>query len=221
MARPQLASDEDILSAAERVLVRLGGHYFSIAAVAEELKLSRAAIILRFKSTEALREIVVRRMVQAFVERMDAINEAPGGNALLLIADRIGAQIGKRGRSAGFFAGDASANGSPMMRELARIRGETLSRAIGRAMPKLHIDEGDAISLFSAHLAGSVLAWQNQENADPQTFLVERTRKWLDLVRIPYDTAYAQALNPAGASPSKAATKKSAAKKRTTKKTRS
>lgn len=213
MARPQLASDEEILSAAERVLVKLGGHLFSIAAVAEEVGLSRAAIILRFKSTEALREEVVRRMVQAFVERMEAIDEGRSGNALLVVANAVGAQIAKRDRGTGFFAGNTSNQSGTMMRELARVRGETLGRAIAKAMPKIRIAASDAVSLFSSHLAGTVLAWQSQTDADPQAFLIERTCKWLDLAGIAYDASYAKSLAPEKAA-SKSATTKRAAKKR-------
>ncbi|HET8880780.1 MAG TPA: helix-turn-helix domain-containing protein [Solimonas sp.] len=196
MARPQLASDEEIFSAAERVLVQLGGHRFSIAAVAEAVGLSRAAIILRFKSTEALRDEVLKRMVQAFIERMNAISGEPGGNTLLLLASAVGAQVSRRGLGTSFFDGGGQ-NRSELLQQLVRIRSETIDRVIARAMPELHIARREAVAMFSTHLGGTVLAWQSMENADLLTLMIERSRTWLELAGIPYDKAFARSLLPA------------------------
>lgn len=196
MARPQLVSDEQVYSAAERVLIRKGGHAFSITAVAADLGVSRAAIILRFKSTEALKEEALKRMVQYFNDRMNAIGGEPGGNALLLVAKTIGAQIGRLEGNARFSTGSSMAATSPMVKELMRIRGEAVSKAVARAMPIVRIDKRDAISLFSIHLGGSELAWQAQSNIDPRAFLIERTCNWLKLVGIAYDEKYAKSLLP-------------------------
>jgi AcrR family transcriptional regulator len=196
MARPQLVSDEEIFSAAERVLVQLGGHRFSIAAVAEAVGLSRAAIILRFKSTEALRDEVLKRMVQAFIDRMNAIDGAPGGNTLLLLASAIGTQISRRGLGTSFFDG-GSQHRSELLQHLVRIRSETIDQAIARAMPKLHIERREAVAMFSTHLGGTVLAWQSMENADLLPLMIERSCTWLALAGIPYDKAFAKSLLPA------------------------
>jgi len=220
MARPQLVSDEEIFSAAERVLVQLGGHRFSIAAVAEAVGLSRAAIILRFKSTEALRDEVLKRMVQAFIDRMNAVDGAPGGNTLLLLASAVGAQISRRGLGTSFFDGGGQ-NRSELLRELVRIRSETIDQAIARAMPKLHIERRDAVAMFSTHLGGTVLAWQSMENAELLPLMIERTCTWLTLAGIAYDKTFAKSLLPAPRRQAPvrkaAATKKTVAQKKTTK----
>lgn len=214
MARPQLVTDEQVYNAAERVLIRLGGRDFSITAVAADLGVSRAAIILRFKSTEALKAEALRRMVQAFGERMNAIGGEPGGNALLLIAKTIGAQLGRLEGNARFSVGGATSATNPVVRELMRIRGETVGKAVAKVMPATRVDKRDAVSLFCMHLGGSELAWQSQSGVDPQTFLIERSCSWLKLAGIVYDAKYARSLLPKKASSkgpvAKAAKKKSA-----------
>src|SRR5581483_11914618 len=104
MGRPFTATDDDILQAAGKVIARRGPDGFSIAEVAADVGLSRAAIILRFKSTAALKVTLLNRMVEKFAAALRTLPQAPGGDNLLRLAAFIGGYIRSRESLASFFA---------------------------------------------------------------------------------------------------------------------
>eukprot|EP00456_Euglypha_rotunda_P039096 TRINITY_DN30055_c0_g1_i1.p3 TRINITY_DN30055_c0_g1~~TRINITY_DN30055_c0_g1_i1.p3 ORF type:complete len:100 (-),score=30.11 TRINITY_DN30055_c0_g1_i1:11-310(-) len=79
MVRPKLATDDEILDAASLVMARRGLHGFTVTEVASEIGLSRAAIVLRFKSAEELKSALTIRMVAPLLRSLDAIPPIPGG----------------------------------------------------------------------------------------------------------------------------------------------
>src|SRR5262245_12990227 len=103
MARPLTVSDDQILRAAGKLIHRDGPAAFSIAQVANQVGLSRAAIILRFKSTQALKIASLRQMVEQFETALSALPKSPGGDNLLQLAAFIGERVGTRHGSARFF----------------------------------------------------------------------------------------------------------------------
>jgi TetR/AcrR family macrolide resistance operon transcriptional repressor len=187
MARPFTASDDDILHAARNVISKRGPDAFSIAEVASEVGLSRAAIILRFKSTHALKVASLTHMVQQFAAALEGLPSTPGGDNLLRVAAFIGSYVGSRESSSQFFASYSINVRDKELVALETRRGEFLRQAISRVMPDVAIDRQSAITAFVAHLSGSILNWIAQDNADSRGYLVTRTREWLKLVRIPFN----------------------------------
>src|SRR5579864_2718623 len=96
MARPFTATDEDILNAAGRVIARRGPDGFSISEVAADVGLSRAAIILRFKSTHALKVTLLTRMVEQFAFALKALPQTASGDNVLRLAGFIGGYVRSR-----------------------------------------------------------------------------------------------------------------------------
>src|SRR6516225_8589088 len=90
MGRPFAASDDQILRAASKVISRRGPDAFSLAEVASEVGLSRAAIILRFKSTHALKVTLLTRQVERFAANLATLPNSPSGDNLLQVAAFIG-----------------------------------------------------------------------------------------------------------------------------------
>lgn len=194
MARPFTASDEEILTAAESVLARRGADGFSMAEVAAEVGLSRAAIILRFTSTQALKVKVLSQLVDRFVEALDGLPQSASGDNLLHLAAFIGNHTGSREGSARFFA-NFSANLDD--RDLLRLetrRGEALSAAISKAMPKIAIEHEDAVVAFRAHLTGTIFSWLGSSDSDARRYVVLRTKEWLKLAGIKFSERLAAEL---------------------------
>jgi len=195
MARPFTASDDEILLAARNVISRRGPEAFSIAEVASEVGLSRAAIILRFKSTQALKVASLNKMVEQFAAALESLPQTPGGDNLLRLAAFIGGHVRSRESSARFFA---SYSANIRDRELLKLevrRGEALHTAISNVMPPVAIDHNSAVAAFSAHLTGSIVAWLGRDDPDSRRYLVVRTKEWLKLAGIRFNEKLVEELS--------------------------
>ena len=187
MARPFTATDDDILQAARSVLGRRGPDAFSIAEVASEVGLSRAAIILRFKSTHALKVASLKKMIEQFAAAVAELPNTPGGDNLLRLGAFIGSYVRSRESSAKFFANYSVNVQDKELVALEFQRGAILRKAISNVMPKLPIDHESAISAFMAHITGSIISWIAMDDPDSRRYLVMRTREWLRLAQIPFN----------------------------------
>lgn len=200
MARPFSASDDEILQAARKVIGLRGPDAFSIAEVASEVGLSRAAIILRFKSTRALKVASIEKMVEQFGAALDTWPKTPSGDNLLHAAAFIGTYMGSRESSVRFFANYYTSNvRDGELSELEYRRGELLDKAISLVMPETTLDRASAVLAFRAHLTGTILAWLSLDDPDSRRYLVMRTREWLRLAGIAYSDRVVEELSSAQA----------------------
>jgi TetR/AcrR family macrolide resistance operon transcriptional repressor len=205
MARTPSVSDEEILEAARRVINRLGPGAFTITDVASEVGLSRAAIILRFKSTHALKVLLLNRMVDQFIEMLAQLPKTPSGDNLLIVAAFIGERASniderarKRGPLPSFFASYPANMEDPDLAALERRRGEALRVAVSRVMPMTTIGRKAAVTAFCAHMTGSIMASLAAEDTDSRAYLVSRTRDWLRLAGIPFAEGATVGSSPSG-----------------------
>jgi AcrR family transcriptional regulator len=72
MARTRKISTDDILDAAERVVLRAGATGFSIDAVAQEAGVSKSRVVYDHKSKSALLEALIERRLATEEERVEA-----------------------------------------------------------------------------------------------------------------------------------------------------
>jgi TetR/AcrR family macrolide resistance operon transcriptional repressor len=194
MARPLTASDADILNAAGNVIARRGPDAFSLAEVAEEVGLSRAAIILRFKSTRALKITLLTKLVESFANDLRALPKSPSGDNLLRVAAFIGTYVHSRESSARFFANFTANLQDRELLELESKRGEALRTAISDVMPEVNASHEAAVNAFRTHLTGNIMSWLSLDDADSRGYLVRRTMEWLRLVRVPFSEEVAREL---------------------------
>ncbi len=148
MARPVIASDEQILQAAHRVLDRRGPDAFSIAEVATEAGISRATIILRFRSTSALKLTLLSQVIKLFADAIAQVPKPKGGDGLLHIAAFIGSYLHSRESSAKFFSRYNASLQDPELTALEHKRGKILLDAISEVMPKVAIEHDAAVRAF-------------------------------------------------------------------------
>jgi AcrR family transcriptional regulator len=190
MARPQTASDDEILEAARTVIERRGLEGFTLSEVAEEVGLSRAAITLRFKSAHELKRRMLEQNVERYLILLDTLPKTPSGEHLLEIAAFIGKIMGKRTNYAaclGIFSGFMKVDD---LAEIERRRADALLVAISRCMPQVAIPHEEAVLSFRANINGSMVAWLCDACTDPSIYLVERTKQWLTLAQIPFNAAF-------------------------------
>lgn len=187
MARPLTVSDEEILRAARKVIVLRGPDGFSIAEVANEVGLSRAAIILRFESTHALKVASMGKLVEQFAEALETLPKTASGDNALRVAAFIGSYVRTRESSLRFFSNYCTSSvRDPELLELERRRGKALHAAISRVMPETPIDHDATVDAFRAHLTGSIIAWLGLDDSDSRRYVVMRSAEWLRLSRIPF-----------------------------------
>lgn len=206
MARPVIASDEEILQAAHRVLDRRGPDAFSIAEVAAEAGISRATIILRFRSTSALKLTLLSQVIQLFADAIAQVPKPKGGDGLLHIAAFIGSHLHSRESSAKFFSRYNASLQDPELTALEHKRGKILLDAISAVMPKVAIEHDAAVRAFLSQLTGNIIAWLAMDDQDSRRYLVLRTRDWLQLAGIRYSERLIDELAPP--SPAETAPKK-------------
>lgn len=198
MARPQIATDKQILDAAQKVLTLAGPDAFTLTAVADQLGLSRAAIILRFKSTQALKITLMTRLHEQFIAFVDTFPKSAGGDQLLEIAAAIGSRAGSRKGSSAYFAGYHSSLGDRAIADLEARRGAALREAVMRAMPQVAITRESAADAFMAHVTGSLINALSRSDMTIRALIVKRTTEWLRLAGIPYNEATAAELANGG-----------------------
>lgn len=222
MGRPFTASDAEILDAARTVISRRGPDAFSIAEVATEVGLSRAAIILRFKSTHALKVASLDNMVRQFTAILETLPQTPGGDSLLRVAAFIGGYMGSRESSVRFFANLYGSNVQDRdLLELERQRGAALDAAIAKVMPATSLPRESAVLAFRAHLTGTITAWLTSDDSDSRRYLVARTVEWLRLAQIGFSEGVAEELCSPAPSAATSGPKKPARRARTSAQTAS
>lgn len=187
MARTPTVSDQVILEAAGEVMYQRGIDGFTLAEVAKVVGLSRAALILRFTSTQALKVTLLKQMVERFTALLDGLPSTPSGDSLLAFAAFIGRHANTRTSSASFWAVHHSNLNDPELAALEIERGAVVKRVIARMMPPTRIDHASAVAAFNAHIGGTMLAMLAEEGAEPYEYLVTRTKEWLRLADIPFN----------------------------------
>lgn len=187
MARPKQASDDQVLQTAHRIYAERGHQGFTLSELARKVGLSRAAVIQRFGSAEALRMRLARQRIGYFRQLLEELPAERGGDSLLSLAAYIGGLVGSRPQLAAFMQNLQTDLSDSEMAQLEKDRGEAMLEAIAARMPELSIDKRSAALAFRAHISGSLLQWQVEERPiTPRDFLVERTREWLRLVSVPF-----------------------------------
>lgn len=140
MSRPRTRSDEDILDAAEKVLLQRGPHSFTLAEVATEVGLAPATLLQRFGTKQGLLLAFARRSARktpAFVESSLARGAGKAGlRALRASLVELAGKVGRREQLANSLALLLEDVRVPALRSAARKHAEGMELAIAK-----HLDE--------------------------------------------------------------------------------
>lgn len=169
-----------------RVIRRTGYDRFTLSDVAKEVGLSRPAILKRFKSTQALKVIVSKSSVDAFIARLNALPVERSGDALLQLVDLMGSMTRTHTGVARFFARHRDNLDDPTLAAIERRRGKAWLAALEARMPKTLLKRQDAARSFGALLSGAVTQWQNMPGVNGSAYLRERAEDWLTLAQISF-----------------------------------
>ena len=184
MARPQTVTDEEILAAAHRVITRRGYDSFALSDVAAEVGLSRAAIILRFKSTHDLRSALTHKMNMRYISELNAQEVERSGDGLLSLCAFIAGAIASVDNYAGYLVIFRVNITETALAEVERERTEALRAAIAVRMPATVLSKQASVLAFEAMLQGAVMQWASLQQVPLREHLLQRAKDWLTLAGI-------------------------------------
>lgn len=91
MARPRVIDQNDILDAAEAVVIRNGAAQLTLDAVAIEASISKASVIYDYKSKQQLIKAVIARRIDKEKTRIQTITDTLGGGPDVTVRGLIAA----------------------------------------------------------------------------------------------------------------------------------
>lgn len=186
MARPQSVSDDEIMGVARQVISRTGYDRFTLSEVAEQVGLSRAAIILRFQSTQALKIKLLADGIRQFLQSLEALPIRVGGDGLLDLADFLGGNLKVPENMAHHSSILRGAIPDPELASLEHQRRRAWHSAIMQRMPKTKIGMDEATFLFAAIVMGAITQWQMSPSISATDYLRRRIQDWLTLAGIEF-----------------------------------
>ena len=188
MARPRTHSDDDILLAAQAVLLRRGPGGFTLSDAASEVGMSRPALIQRVGSREALMRAIAVREVQ---QTQDWLASLPEGQGIAALWTFIKAAVRSMGPEADgkFDARIALASVELGDAELAASGAERhrlVQQAIAARLPEGIRDPGGLSLALHGLMAGAVLQWLVSREANLRDVVLLRMgdlmgRIWPDI----------------------------------------
>lgn len=180
MPRPKLKTNDDILDAANLVLLEKGGTDFTLADVARKVDLSRAALIQRFGDRQGLLHGMAEREVtqtRAYIESLPLVPGADGLKAFL--AEIVGSMGDGKSFSARVHLAWAEAN-DPQLRAHANQRYGLVQEAIAARLPEHIEDRTETARLIHAIIAGATMQWIVSEDPHLGDFVITRLEAALE-----------------------------------------
>lgn len=150
MSRPRTRTNEDILNAAERVLLKRGPHAFTLAEVASEVGLAPATLLQRFRTKQGLLLAFARRSAKATPAIVESAERGGKGGVRALRASlvELAAKVGRREQLANSLALLLEDVRVPELRAAARKHAEAMESAVAR-----HV--GEAVARRELRLHGA------------------------------------------------------------------
>lgn len=182
MPRPKLHSDETILAAAQKVLLEKGPSSFTLTDVANEVGISRAALIQRFTDKKTLHFKVMERSTREVRDYFAAAPEDRGLDALwAMLADLI-AGMGAGDDFAGYLLLEWNDVVDADLNRLARERNGMVLAAIRRRLPDGPHDPGMAASIIQSVIQGASMQWLIAREGQLNGFVTDQTRRVLSVL---------------------------------------
>lgn len=182
MPRPKLHSDEFILDTALSVLLQKGPSAFTLSEVAEEVGISRAALIQRFKDKSTLHKKVMERNTQEVRDYFAKTSPETGLGPLWSMLKDLIAGMGSGAGTEGYLLllwGDVQ---EPSLRALAIERNKLVLGAIEARLPDEPHPQAQTAGLVQSVIQGACMQWLVEPEGDLAGYMTERTRLLLAIL---------------------------------------
>ena len=146
--------------------------------------MSRTAIILRFRSTQALKLRITADMTERFEKELAGIPVSRSGDGLIAFASAIGALARSRAAYTNMMMISQGNLEDVDLAPFERKRANLLRKSIAMRMPPTPGTQRAAVNAFKAHIVGCMIEWASESRLPPSKFLAQRTKEWLQLAGI-------------------------------------
>lgn len=177
MPRPKLHSDEAILDGAKSVLKRRGPSDFTLQEVAQEVGISRAALIQRFTNRENLLRCVMERGIALTRQHLDAIPVDCSLSGLQGFLDELCGVLGDgNGFETNLLIAWHEAR-DPELQRLSHTRNLIIQEAIAKRIPSSCLIPADeAANLLHTVISGSAMQWMVSGDGRLDQYTQKRVR---------------------------------------------
>lgn len=175
MARPKLVSDDEVLDATHAAMLRLGPDRFTLADVARDLGLSRAALIQRFGDKHALHVRAMERATDEVRAYFAAASRDTGLAPLWLMLRDLIAGMGEGQGFSGYLLLLWADAGDPTLNRLAHERNLLVRNAIADRLPDDPARAANA-GLIQDVIQGATMRWLVEREGPLAAFVTAETR---------------------------------------------
>jgi AcrR family transcriptional regulator len=180
MPRPKRISDEAVLDAAIRVMLRTGPGDFTLAEAGREAGVSAATLLQRFGDKQTLIVRALARDVAGFVERLDQAPMAPGREAVLDLFWLITPDTDDPQAFADQLPWLREDFLNPELNQLTRQMFTALRAAVATRLPPLPIPRETAARLLEAQWQGSMNQWGFFQEGRLVDYVAQSLNEWFD-----------------------------------------
>ncbi len=180
MPRPRRITDEAVLDAAVRVMLRTGPGGFTLAEAGREAGLSAATLLQRFGDKQTLVVRALTRDVAAFVRRLDEAPDAPGREAVLDLFWLITPDTDDAEAFVDQLPWLREDFRHPELRRLSREMFIALRAAVAARLPPLPIPADTAARLIEAQWQGAMNQWGFFQDGRLPDYVARALNEWFD-----------------------------------------
>lgn len=181
MPRPKLLSDDDVLDATRRVILRRGPVQFTLADVAAESGLARSTLIQRFENRDGLYRRVMERGTRRLQSDLAAL---PGGSGTQELWRFLQALVSvlKSERINEYLLTVVEEMADPHLARLARRRVRLVRAAIAARLPEEVTDREEVARHLQAVMQGASMQWAVERDGELSRFVAARLRAAMKLL---------------------------------------
>jgi AcrR family transcriptional regulator len=174
MPRPKLVSDEEVLDATLRVMLRVGPQQFTLTDVANEIGLSRAALIQRFSDKATLQLKTMERSTEEVRSYFRGAPKKAGLGPLWTMLEDLIAGMGSGDGFAGYLLIEWADTNDPALNRLSRERNELVRRAIAQRLPE--DNRAENARLIQSVIQGATVMWLIEQQGTLTGYVTGQTR---------------------------------------------
>ncbi len=180
MARPKRISDEAVLEAATRVMMRTGPADFTLAAAGREAGVSAATLLQRFGDKQTLIVRALTQDVGAFILRLGDAPRTPGREAVLDLFWLITPDTDDAEAFADQLPWLREDFRHPQLNRLSREMFTALRAAIAERLPPLPMSAEVAARLLEAQWQGAMNQWGFFHEGRLPDYVARALNEWFD-----------------------------------------
>lgn len=185
MARPKRISDEAVLDAAVRVMMRTGPADFTLAEAGREAGVSAATLLQRFGDKQTLVVRALSRDVEGFEARLEQAPQVVGRDSVLDLFWLITPDTDDAQAFVDQLPWLREDFRNPQLARLSRRMFTALRAAVAARLPPLPVPAETAARLLDAQWQGAMNQWGFFQDGRLPDYVARALNEWFDAIDAP------------------------------------